>query len=130
MLALKDNAISRCLAEHGFIDHYGKDLAKKKCDAMLSAHPLNDDTDAPLPKWAINIMKDKSVGYRTRIKIVMTHHWDITGENPSWRFVQPSEMKSAPPKQPPEWLEKFRESKKAVARDYLLRKQEEKENNK
>lgn len=125
MLAPKDNAISRVMAHHQVVDHYGKDATKKLTEQMLLAHPLDDEHDAPIPKWAAQLLKDKSVGYRTRIKIVMTHHWDITGENPSWRFVPPKDMKEAPPKPPPTWLQSFREKKKKEARDFLVKKTQE-----
>jgi len=125
MLEAKDNAISRVMSHHQVVEHYGKEVTQRKIERMLVAHPLDDDKDAPLPKWAVNLLKDPSVGYRTRIRIVMTHHWDITNENPSWRFVQPKDMKEAPPKSTPVWLQAFRENKQKVAREYLAKQKKE-----
>ena len=122
---LSENAIVRVLSHHAVVEHYGAAKTKEIRDKMLAAHPLDDEHDAPLPNWAVQILKDPSVGYRTRIRIAMTHHWDITGENPSWRFVQPMDMKSAPPKPPPTWLQEQRE----LAKQYL-EKYKNKENKK
>lgn len=116
---LAENAIVRVLAHHAVIDHYGAEKAQKIKERMLCAHPLDEEKDAPLPQWAVQILKDPSVGYRTRIRIAMTHHWDITGENPSWRFVQPSDMKNSPPKPPPSWLQAHRAKKIEIAKKYL-----------
>lgn len=97
----------------------GDDIAKELKDELLKDHPLDEENDKPLPEWAIGIMKDKRIGYRTRIKIVMMHHWDITGENPSWRFVQPSDMKNTPEREAPKDVKDFRMKQKEKADEYL-----------
>lgn len=113
------NAIERTMERKTMVEFLGKDEAEKTTQRLLAAHPLDDRKDAPIPEWALNIMKDKTIGYRTRIKIVMMHHWDITGENPSWRFVQPSDMKNTPPRKAPEWLEKHRDKQTKIADEYI-----------
>lgn len=127
MIPVNQNAIARVMAHKSVIMHYGEEGAKKITEQLLRDHPLNDETDKELPPWAIDILKDASIGYRTRIRIAMTHHWDITGENPSWRFVQPKDMREAPPKPPPDWLTEFREKKKQVAKNYIEKLNSKKE---
>ena len=118
-----ENAIERVLSMNAVVKHYGVDIEDIKKN-MLASHPLDCEKDQPLPKWATDILKDKSVGYRTRIRIVMMHHFDITGESPSWRFVQPKDMKEAPPRDPPKELVELRSKNKAKAEEYFKRKGE------
>lgn len=50
---------------------------------MLKEHPLNHETDDPIPEWAISILKDKRVGFKIRVRMILTHHYDITNERVS-----------------------------------------------
>ncbi len=118
-----ENAIERVLAHKAVIDKYGDRLPQIK-EKLLGAHKLDCLNDQPIPDWAIQILKDPTVGYRTRIRIVMTHQFDITGESPSWRFVQPKDMREAPPRDPPKELVDLRSKNKAKAEEYLKRKGE------
>lgn len=118
-----ENAIERVLSMDAVAKHYGDAIEGIKKN-MLASHPLDCEKDQPLPKWATDILKDKSVGYRTRIRIAMMHHFDITGESPSWRFVQPKDMREAPPRDPPKELVDLRSKNKAKAEEYLKRKGE------
>ena len=114
------NAVERVLEHRQVVERYGERIHKIR-EAMLAKHKLDFEKDAPIPQWAIEILKDPHVGYRTRIKMVMTHQYDITDENPSWRFVQPSEMRDAPEKPPPKELVEFREAKRKQAEEYISR---------
>lgn len=121
-----ENAIERTFKLSGVIERYGEKVPEL-CASMVRNHPLDCEKDQPIPQWALDIMKDKTVGYRTRIRIVMTHHFDITGESPSWRFVPPKSMKEAPPRDPPKSLVALREKNRQKAEEYLKSKGEDKQ---
>lgn len=120
-----ENAIERVLGHRAVIDKYGDGLPQIKAK-LLEAHKLDCLSDKPIPDWAIQILKDPTVGYRTRIRIVMTHQFDITGESPSWRFVSPKDMKEAPERPAPKELVDFR-SDKAKKADEIIKRMNEKE---
>lgn len=112
------NAIERTLEGRMIVEKYGDRLPKIR-EKMLAEHPLDHNKDEPMPQWAIDILKDPSVGYRSRIKIVMIHQYDITGTNPSVRFVSTNDMSDAPDKEVPKSIKEFRASKTKAADEYL-----------
>lgn len=112
------NAIERVMEMKALASHYGEKISEIR-EGMVKDHPLDYTKDAPVPDWAIDIMKDKRIGYRTRIKIIMTHQFDITDCNPSMRFVTPSEARNAPPKPPPKKILDFRAKKAKEAEEFL-----------
>lgn len=120
-----ENAIERVLGHKAVVEKYGDRLPAIK-EKLLGAHKLDCLTDQPIPDWAIQILKDPTVGYRTRIRIVMTHQFDITGESPSWRFVTPKDMREAPERPAPKELKEFRKAKAAEAAA-LIKKLNDKE---
>lgn len=74
------NAITAVFDSFTIQDHYGADKARAMCNRVLAACPLDKDNDAPLPEWAINILKFGMAGYRERIRMLFIHHSEITGE--------------------------------------------------
>lgn len=120
-----ENAIERVLGHKAVIDKYGDRLPHIR-EKLLGEHKLDCLSDKPIPDWAIQILKDPTVGYRTRIRIVMTHQFDITGESPSWRFVSPKDMREAPERPTPKELVDFR-SDKAKKADEIIKRMNEKE---
>ena len=120
-----ENAIERVLGHKAVMDKYGDRLPQIK-RKLLEEHKLDCLADKPIPDWAIQILKDPTVGYRTRIRIVMTHQFDITGESPSWRFVSPKDMKEAPERPAPKELVDFR-SDTAKKADEIIKRMNEKE---
>lgn len=120
-----ENAIERVLGHKAVVEKYGDRLPQIK-EKLLGAHKLDCLNDKPIPDWAIQILKDPTVGYRTRIRIVMTHQFDITGESPSWRFVQPKDMREAPERPPSKELVEFRNDKANKA-DEIIKRMNEKE---
>lgn len=122
---LEENAIVRVMRSRAIINHYGPDEAKRITEKLLKEHKLDEAVDQPVPQWAIDILKNPRVGYRTRIKILMTHQFDITDVNPSWRFVLPMEAENAPPKPPPKWLVEFRAKRLAETKKYLEKKEKD-----
>lgn len=114
------NAIERVLSRRDFVDLYGEENAKSIRDKAKLAHKLDFRTDAPLPQWAIDIIRDSSLGgYKSRIKILVAHQFDITDTNTSKTFLRKMEVDSAPPKPTPDWLIKHREEKVKVAKRIL-----------
>ena len=120
------NAIERVMTRGSIERRYGKEATARKLREMLINIPLDEEHDAELPEWAIRMLIEKSVGYRTRISMVLTHHWDITGDNPSFRFVKQREMDMAPPKPIPRWLAEFRERRMQIANEYINKQRERK----
>jgi len=119
------NAIERVLRDESLVSHYGDKDIEHKVKAMLARIPLDEQTDTPLPDWAISILRDRTVGYRSRIKMVFMHHWDITDVNPDQSFVQLKDKRSAPDKPIPPWLVEFRAKRAAIAKEYIERKEKE-----
>lgn len=120
-----ENAIERVLGHKAVVEKYGDRLPQIK-EKLLGTHKLDCLNDKPIPDWAIQILKDPTVGYRTRIRIVMTHQFDITGESPSWRFVQPKDMREAPERPASKELVEFRNDKAKKA-DEIINRMNEKE---
>lgn len=120
-----ENAIERVIAHKAVVDKYGDRLPIIR-EKLLEAHKLDCLNDQPIPDWAIQILKDPTVGYRTRIRIVMTHQFDITGVSPSWRFVSPKDMSEAPERPASKELVEFR-GDKAKKADEIIRRMNEKE---
>lgn len=69
-------------------NHYGRDKARVMCEKMLEKVPLNKDTDARLPEWAVTLFTDNTLGFRERIRIALMHHKDITGETVNHYLVK------------------------------------------
>lgn len=115
---LYPNAIERTLKREKVMQHYGDRFPKLLKD-VLKDHPIDELKDKEIPQWAIDIMKDKRIGYAQRIKIVMMHQFDITNVSPSWRFVQPRDVRNAPLQCEPESMKEARLKNRLAAIDYL-----------
>lgn len=116
------NAIDRVLSKRDFVDAYGEKSAKDIREKAKATHKLDFRTDAPLPQWAIDIIRDSSLGgYKNRIKILIAHQFDITDTNVSKTFLRQREVDSAPPKPTPDWLVKHREDKVELAKRILAK---------
>lgn len=115
---LYPNAIERTLKREKVMQHYGDRFPKLLKD-VLKDHPIDELKDKEIPQWAIDIMKDKRIGYAQRIKIVMMHQFDITNVSPSWRFVQPRDVRNAPLQCEPEAMKEARLKNRLAAIDYL-----------
>ncbi len=92
-------------------------------DYLVGKHPLDENKDQPLPEWAVKILRDETVGFRWRVKIVLSHNLDITGENPHAHLVQDNggepRMKDMVV---PKWLDEYRERKRKQAEEYMKKK--------
>lgn len=92
-------------------------------DYLVGKHPLDEAKDDPLPEWAVKILRDETVGFKWRVKIVLSHHLDITGVNPHSHLVQDG---GGEPRQKdmvvPKWLEEFRNGKRKQAEEYMRKK--------
>lgn len=131
------NAIERVLASKDIIQKYGEVYAKKMVEKYMDFTHINDDTDAPMPDWAVQMLKTPGVGYRTRIHMCMTHHFDITNVCPCRNGIGLTrmDMESAPPKYTPEFVA-LRKRKEEEAEEFIRRrhfadeKEKQKEKNK
>lgn len=124
------NAIERVLNDEKVVAHYGTEWVEWMNHYLQENIPLNSDTDTPLPKWAIDLLVAKAVGYHNRIRMVLMHQWDITGQNPEELKIRKKDVDKAPGLPLPDWLIKFREKHTAIAKEYLERKDKEKGNHK
>jgi hypothetical protein len=116
------NAIDRVLSRRDFVDARGEDGAKRVREKAKETHKLDFRTDEPIPQWAIDIMRDSSLGgYKIRMRILIAHQFDITDTNFSKVFLRPREVKELPPKPPPDWLVKHREDKVELAKRILAK---------
>lgn len=116
------NAIERVLSRRDFVDLYGEKGAKDIREKAKAAHKLDFRTDAPLPQWAIDIIRDSSLGgYKSRVRILIAHQFDITDTNVSTVLLRPREVDELPPKPTPDWLVKHREEKAEVAKKILAK---------
>ena len=114
------NAIERVLSRRDFVDLHGEKGARNIREKAKAEHKLDFRTDAPLPQWAIDIIRDSSLGgYKSRIRILIAHQFDITDTNVSTTFLRPREVDELPPKPTPDWLVKHREEKVKVAKRIL-----------
>ena len=119
------NAIDRVLDDDAVVHQHGKELVEWMKKDLNRLACIDEEKDAPLPKWAIEILRYRAIGYRTRIKILCTHHWDITGENPDIVRLQKKDMRNAPPKPIPQWLADFRKRHQKIADEYIKSKEKE-----
>lgn len=95
---MNDNksAIERVMFDGSLKSHYDM-LHPTMVKDMLKDHPLDFEKDEPVPNWAVKLLCDKRVGYRTRVRIVLTHHHDITGDPiPKARSVKARDKDTAP----------------------------------
>lgn len=116
------NAIDRVLSRRDFVDSRGEDVAKEIREKAKEAHKLDFRTDAPIPQWAIDIIRDSSLGgYKIRMRILIAHQFDITDTNCSWVFLPSKEVNKLPPKPTPDWLVKHREDKAELAKRILAK---------
>ena len=122
---LSPNAIERTLRDPNVIKHHGAGNIKRLIDRLLKEIPLDEQSDSPLPRWAIDILREREIGYRTRFKMVFMHHFDITNENPDYARVQPSDVRKSPPLPPPNWLIEFRRKQANIAKEYIEKKEKE-----
>lgn len=102
------NAIERVLSRASIVKERGIEWMKTVRDAFKAKHKLDYRTDEAIPQWAIDILKDKTFGYGTRIRIVMAHQFDITDTNPSKVFITNKDVSAMPDKPVPEWLSAHR----------------------
>ena len=119
------NAIERVLNDDKVVAHYGQEWVRLMTAYLQDNHPLNSDTDAPVPQWAVNLLLAKGIGYHQRVRMVIMHHWDITGDSPQDLHIKYKDVLKAPAAPIPDWLAEFREKHAAIAKEYLERKDKE-----
>lgn len=113
------NAIERVIERKAPFLKRGDNLASN-AKRIIKAHPLDTLTDPAVPSWALKILSNSSIGALTRIEMVMTHHFDITGVVPDERLTCPEVI---PAHKPTKFeLERFREGQAKLARRYLRNK--------
>lgn len=114
------DAIERVLSRRSFVDYHGPKAAKEMRDKARSRHKLNYENDAPLPQWAIDILKDRDLGgYKCRISILFAHQFDITDTRQSRVFIKESEARNVQQKPTPKWLVDHRKDKAEIAKRIL-----------
>lgn len=112
------SAIDRVLLKNGcFRRHYGDDYAKQALVGLRNDHRLDPDNDQPMPKWATDLLRDSRIGYRLRVRIVLTHQYDLTGD-----VSCQAETYNAPKRKPPTWLSSHRDYRRDLAKKYLIKK--------
>lgn len=121
---LSPNAIERVMDEKKVRDHYGV-LAGKIKSEILANHPIDELKDPPVPDWVVGLLTEQLVGYRTRIKMVLMHHFDITNDRPSKRFVSDKEMRHSPLQHESQAVKEARMKNKLAAIDYLQKKKQQ-----
>lgn len=85
---------------------------------LMKEHRLDTLTDPALPSWAAKLLADSGIGASVRIEMVLTHHFDITGETVSERYVCPKEL---PKVRKPTRVEidKFKKQQAKIAERYI-----------
>lgn len=130
------NAIERVLNSRDVVEKYGPVYVKEMISKYMDFTQINDDTDDPMPEWAVQMLKTPGVGYRTRIHMCMTHHFDITNTCPCHCGIglTRKEMEDAPPKYTKEFVElrerKEKEAEEFIRRRYSVEQEEEKQKEK
>lgn len=114
------NAIQRVMSESSYKGKIGKRDARILRRRMVNAHPLSN-SDSPIPMWALDLLTDKTIDPTTRIKIVCTHHFDITGFNGRRGFVPMSSAMTSPKKDSPSALASMRDARLKIAKEYIQR---------
>jgi len=114
---IEKNAITRVLEQPRQKEKYG-DRWEIIHQSVQSRCPLDEERDEPLPQWVINLMRESDLPYKTRLKIMATHHFDITHENCNWVFLPTEEARKAP-RSVPRWLVDFRERQAQRAKDAI-----------
>lgn len=71
------NPIEMWCESEPFVEKYGVEDAKMMCSWAKAKAPLDPRKDEMLPDWAIDVLRLGRLGYKARIKIVMTHAEDI-----------------------------------------------------
>ena len=106
------NPIVVVLGNPKYQERYNKIDASMNADELikrtLDRHDLDPDTDTPLPEWAFRLLSDTVLSFKVRVKMVMLHHFNMTGQAPLWGGMKSETFKGAPMKES-EWLNKFRE---------------------
>ena len=114
------NAIQRVMSESSYKGKIGKRDARILRRRMVKAHPLSN-SESPIPMWALDLLTDKTIDATTRIKIVCTHHFDITGFNGRRGFVPMSSAMTSPKKDSPSALASMRDARLKIAKEYIQR---------
>lgn len=114
------NAIQRVMTDNLYKTRIGKKIARQLRFRMVAAHPLSN-ADAPVPMWVLDLLTDNTVDEKTRIKIVCTHHFDITGFNWKRGYVPIGLAMTSPKKDSPSELASMRDARLKIAKDYIQR---------
>lgn len=111
------NAIERVIERKIPNLRRGDELARSR-KRLLKENKLDILTDPALPSWAIKLLSDSSIGASIRIEMTLTHHFDITGEMVSERYVCPKEL---PAVRKPTKIEidKFKKQQAKIAERYI-----------
>ena len=119
------NPIVVVLGNPKYQERYNKDNASMNADELikrtLDRHDLDPDTDTPLPEWAFRLLSDTVLSFKVRAKMVMLHHFNMTGQAPLWGGMKSETFKGAPMKES-EWLNKFREEQAKKAEDLIKKR--------
>ena len=111
------NAIERVIERKIPNLRRGDELAHSR-NRLLKENRLDTLTDPSLPSWAVKLLSDSSIGASIRIEMVLTHHFDITGEMVSERYVCPKELPVARKPTKVE-IEKFKKQQAKIAERYI-----------
>lgn len=117
------NAIERVVAMKAPTLKSGDELAKSR-DALVKRHRLERMFDPALPRWAAELLSDSEIGASVRIAMVLTHHFDITGEVASERYVCKEVPKTRRPTKIE--MERFRDGQKKAADRYIRNRRKSK----
>lgn len=85
---------------------------------LMKENRLDTLTDPALPSWAVKLLSDSSIGASIRIEMVLTHHFDITGDVASERYVCPKELPAVRKPTKVE-IDKFRKQQAKTAERYI-----------
>lgn len=89
-------------------------------DKMMRNNRLDAKSDQPLPDWALQILSNTELGFKWRVKIVLLHHFMITGVIPSSNII--GHLYADELVEVPQWLKEIRERRKKEADELLKRK--------
>ena len=127
----ENNAVMRVLGSCEFMDAWKVRCARNdgRCrlddydsfiDKMMRNSNLDKDTDRPLPDWALFLLGVSDIGYKWRVKIVLLHHFLITGVIPSSNII--GNLYADELVEIPQWLKEIRERRKKEAEELLKKK--------
>ena len=118
------NAIERVIERKVPNLKNGDKLARSR-KRLVKENSLDTLTDPALPSWAVKLLSDSSIGASIRIEMVLTHHFDITGEMVSERYVCPKDLPAVRKPTKVE-IDKFKKEQAKIAERYIRNRRKSK----